>query len=291
MDLNLLLFLLQTDNSATSWLTDNWLIDILTKGGWYIMYPLLFFSIVSLGIIIERLYRYYTIPNEIKSNKMLDELQNMLHKSGTVEPLIEWCDKNKLIFSYIFLKVLKRFNFLVVEKRPILDMRNELLETGNEAAEEYLDEFLPIVNTIASVATLLGLLGTILGMIMSFDEIAKGGKGDPAIVAGGISVALITTAGGLIVAIPSVIGYSFLKRRSMKIVGYLEPFTNHFVNFILKDLARFSTYKEMLKTAYRDGVLNKDEEAFLKEKRIELNISDEESKTLEEEVLKTLGYK
>jgi biopolymer transport protein ExbB len=255
------------------------------------MYPLLFFSIISLGIIIERFYRFYSVPIEKKANSILDHLQSLLQQYGTVEPLIEWCDKNKGIFSYVFLQVLKRFNFLVVEKRPILDMRNELLDTGNESAEEYFEEFLPIVNTIASVATLLGLLGTILGMIMSFDEIAKGGKGDPAVVAGGISVALITTAGGLIVAIPSVIGYSFLKRRTMKLVKYIEPFTNHFVNLILKDLARFATYREMLKTAYRDGVLNKEEEAFLKEKRIELNISDNEGRKLEDEILISLGYK
>ncbi len=286
-----LLIILQTENTLRSWLTENWLVEILNKGGWYIMYPLLFFSIVSLGIIIERLYRYYSVPKESKASEILNNLEDLLNRFGSIDPIIEWCEKNKGVLGYVFLQVLKRFNFLVVEKRPIHDMRNELLDTGAEAADEYFEEFLPIVNTIASVATLLGLLGTILGMIMSFDEIAKGGKGDPAVVAGGISVALITTAGGLIVAIPSVIGYSFLKRRAMKLSKYIEPFTNHFVNLILKDLARFSTYKEMLKTAYRDGVLNKEEEEFLKQKRIELNISDEEAKKLEEEILKSLGKK
>lgn len=289
--MNTLLILLQAENTIQSWLTENWLVEILNKGGWYIMYPLLFFSIVSLGIIIERAYRYFTVPKESKAQNILDEVGELLNKYGSVEPVIEWCEKNKGVLGYVFLQVLKRFNFLIVEKRPILDMRNELLYTGDEAAEEYFEEFLPVVNTIASVATLIGLLGTILGMIMSFDEIAKGGKGDPAVVAGGISVALITTAGGLIVAIPSVIGYSFLKRRAAKLVKYVEPFTNHFVNMILKDLARFSTYKEMLKTAYRDGILNKEEEEFLKQKRIELNISDTEGKKLEDEVLKLLGFK
>lgn len=286
-----LFILLQAESSATSWLTENWLVEILNKGGWYIMYPLLFFSIVSLGIIIERLYRYYTVPKESKIDEILNHFQSEINRTGSIEPIIQWCENTKGVLGYVFLQVLKRFNFLVYEKRPILDMRNELLDTGDEAAEEYFEEFLPVVNTIASVATLLGLLGTILGMIMSFDEIAKGGKGDPAVVAGGISVALITTAGGLIVAIPSVIGYSFLKRRAMKLVKYIEPFTNHFVNLLLKDLARFSTYKEMLKTAYRDGVLNEEEKKFLKEKRIELNISEEEAKKMEEEILKNLGYK
>lgn len=170
-------------------------------------------------------------------------------------------------------------------------MRNELLETSDEAAREYLEEFLPVINTISSVATLLGLLGTILGMISSFNEIAKGGKGDPAIVAGGISVALITTAAGLIVAIPAVLSYSFLKRRMEKISNRLEPICNHFINYLLRDLARMSTYKAMLITAYRDGVLNPEEEKFLREKRIELNISEAEYEKLSAELKKSHGIK
>lgn len=107
------------------------------------MYPLLFFSIVSLGIIIERLYRYLTVPKEHKANQILSELQELLNKYGSVEPIVQWCEKNKGVLGYVFLQLLKRFNFLVVEKRPILDMRNELLDTGEEAAEEYFEEFLP----------------------------------------------------------------------------------------------------------------------------------------------------
>ena len=95
-----------------------------------------------------------------------------------------------------------------------------------------MKSFLPIVATIANVATLLGLFGTIIGMIMSFDELAKGGRGDPAVVAHGISVALLTTAAGLTVAIPSVLGYSFLRRRAEKITKHLEPFEKSFRQYI-----------------------------------------------------------
>lgn len=82
-----LFILLQTENTLQSWLTENWLVEILNKGGWYIMYPLLFFSIVSLGIIIERLYRYYSVPKENKASQILDELQELLNKYGSVEPI------------------------------------------------------------------------------------------------------------------------------------------------------------------------------------------------------------
>ncbi len=288
--MNQFLLIAQTVTEGTgSWLTENWLVDILTKGGWYIMIPLFFFSIVVLGILIERLYKYFTVPSDEKAQLFLNEIEDNIKTYGDIDKVIDLIKSRKGILPFIFLNVIKRYKFLVVEKRPILDMRNELLDTADESSREYLEEFLPVINTISSVATLLGLLGTILGMISSFNEIAKGGKGDPAVVAGGISVALITTAAGLIVAIPAVLSYSFLKRRLEKITAKLEPISNHFINFILRDLARMSTYKAMLLTAYRDGVLNPEEEKFLKDKRIELNISEAEYQKLAAELKKSHG--
>ncbi len=290
--MNQLLIIAQTAASdGGNWLTENWLVDILTKGGWYIMFPLFFFSIIVFGILIERLYKYFTIPSDEKTSVILNEIEENINTHGDIEQVTELLKSRKGILPYIFLNVIKRYKFLVIEKRPILDMRNELIDTADEAGREYLEEFLPVINTISSVATLLGLLGTILGMISSFDEIAKGGKGDPAVVAGGISVALLTTAAGLIVAIPAVLSFSFLKRRLEKIAVKLEPVSNHFINYILRDLARMSTYKAMLITAYRDGVLNADEEKFLKEKRIELNISEAEYEKLSAELKKSHGIK
>ncbi len=272
-----------------NWLTDNWLVNIIMKGGPQIMGPLFLFSIVTFGVLIERLYKYFSVPSNTKANQFLNEIEEIIRKYGDIDKVVDFLKTSKGILSFAFLKVVMRYKFLVEEKRPIHDMRNELLETSDDAVRDYLEEFLPVINTIASVATLLGLLGTIMGMISSFDEIAKGGKGDPAVVAGGISVALLTTAGGLIVAIPAVLSYSFLKRRLEKIAARLEPFANHFINFILRDLARLSTYKAMLLTAYRDGVLNKDEAVFLKDKRVELNISDTEFEKLAQEVKSITG--
>lgn len=274
-----------------NWFTDNWLVSIILKGGPGIMVPLFLFSVITIAILMERLYKFYSIPSDNKASGILDELNEVIKKYGNIDKVVEYLKLHKTILSFVFLKVIMRYKFLVEEKRPILDMRNELLDTAEESTREYLEEFLPIINTISSVATLLGLLGTIIGMISSFDEIAKGGKGDPAVVAGGISIALLTTASGLIVAIPAVLSFSFLRRKLEKIMGKLQPFSNHFINFILRDLARLSTYKAMLLTAYRDGVLNVDEQKFLKEKRIELNISDEEFEKLAKEVHETTGHK
>ncbi|HOJ18959.1 MAG: MotA/TolQ/ExbB proton channel family protein [Ignavibacteriales bacterium] len=288
---SLILLFQENQQVGGSWWRDNWLISIIFKGGVEIMGPLFIFSIIVLAVLLERLYKYYTIPNEAKSNKILEDINENIKKFADIDKVVEYIKTNKTIFSYIFIRVIQRYKFLVGEKRPILDMRNELLDTSDISARDYLEEFLPVINTISSIATMLGLLGTILGMISSFDEIAKGGKGDPAVVAGGISIALLTTAGGLVVAIPAVLAYSFLKRRLEKIINQIAPFSNHFVNFLLKDLARLSTYKEMLLTAYRDGKLNKDEQLFLKEKRLELNISEEEFEKLAKEVLDETGHK
>ncbi len=290
--MNSIILLFQGTAAAESnWLMDNWLMSFIIKGGPGIMVPLFLFSIITIAILMERLYKYYSVPNDKKAGAILDELNELIRKYGNIDKVVEYLKTHKTILSFVFLKVIMRYKFLVEEKRPILDMRNELLDTAEESTREYLEEFLPIINTISSVATLLGLLGTIIGMISSFDEIAKGGKGDPAVVAGGISIALLTTASGLIVAIPAVLSFSFLRRKLEKIMGNLQPFSNHFINFVLRDVARLSTYKAMLITAYRDGVLNVDEQKFLKEKRIELNISDEEFGKLAKEVQEETGAK
>ncbi len=285
------ILLLQDADAGRNWLSDNWLVDTILKGGPEIMVPLFIFSIIVLGVLIERLYKYFSVPTSAKANEYLNQIEGVIQQYGDIEKVEEHIKNGKGILKFVFLRIIMRYKFFVEEKRPILDMRNGLLDTADDSAREYLEEFLPIINTIASVATLLGLLGTIMGMISSFDEIAKGGKGDPAVVAGGISIALLTTAAGLIVAIPAVLSYSFLKRKMEKIVSKLEPFSNHFINYILRDLARLSTYKAMLITAYRDGVLNKEEEEFLKAKRIELNISEEEFIKLAGEVKKVLNVK
>ena len=73
-----------------------------------------------------------------------------------------------------------------------------------------LESGLGIVKSIASIAPLLGLLGTVIGVLISFESISKAGMDDPAVFAGGISLALVTTVAGLIVAIPHYIGYNFL---------------------------------------------------------------------------------
>ena len=87
-----------------------------------------------------------------------------------------------------------------------------LEDTGRHVVHE-LERFLNTLGTIASITPLLGLLGTVTGIIKAFNAITQGGMGDPRMLSGGISEALITTAAGLLVAIPALIAYRYLRGR------------------------------------------------------------------------------
>ena len=90
-----------------------------------------------------------------------------------------------------------------------------------------------VLNTIGNVAPLMGLLGTIIGMITAFEAIAVAGTGDPQVVAGGISQALVTTATGLIVAIPTIVAHRFLARRADASRQALEVYGHAFANSLI----------------------------------------------------------
>jgi biopolymer transport protein ExbB len=263
------------------------MIQYIHDGGPEIMIPLVILSIISLSFILERIWRYFKVPLGDNANKILQGATEAL-TSGEIEAAVGFCQKNKNMLTYVYLKILERFEFLAREKRSITEMRSELGLAAEENSRTYLEEYISIIYTVSTVSPLLGLLGTIIGMIKSFAAITASGVGDPTVVSAGISMALITTATGLIIAIPSVLAYSFFKRMVEKRLVQTEPYQTLFINGLLRDLARFRTYKEMLLTAYRDGVLNKDEQRFLKEKRVELNIADEEGERLESEVKKML---
>lgn len=264
------------------------MIDYIVKGGLYVMIPLVFLSIVSLAFILERIWRYSRVPSGEKADKILKEASDAL-TSGEIERAIQYCKRHKNILTFVYLKILARFEFLAKEKRTINEMRSELALTAEENSRNYLEEYLSIIYTVYTVAPMLGLTGTITGMIKSYGAIAAAGVGDPSVVAAGISEALITTAAGLFIAVPSLLAFNFFRRIVENRLPQLEPYSALFINAVLRDLARFRTYKEMLLTAYRDGILNRDEELFLKEKRIELNIADEEGAKLEREVKELLG--
>ena len=205
------------------------------------MWPLLVCWLIALGVILERLWCLFRVPDEGQSEMELNEAESVLRNQGE-EALVEHLKQGGGVLNFVFAAVLKRYDTLVLESRTdIEDMRQELILTTDEAGVDYLGRLLNALGTIGALAPLMGLLGTILGMIRAFDAIARAGAGDPAAVASGISEALITTATGLIVAIPTIAFHRYLSGRADKVFKSVELYLHAFSNTLL---VRFQNAKQ-----------------------------------------------
>lgn len=175
------------------------MIALIEAAGWPI-WPLIIASIVSLAVIFERAYtlrRTQIIPPDL-----LEQTLAILRKEGgnsnTVRALAEGSPLGRVLSAGI-----RNYN----SSREIM---KEAVEESGRAVAHDLGRYLTTLGTIASVAPLLGLLGTVIGMVEIFGSQTPSG-GNPAVLAHGISVALYNTAFGLIVAIPSMIFYRFFR--------------------------------------------------------------------------------
>ncbi|WP_265821766.1 MotA/TolQ/ExbB proton channel family protein [Geovibrio ferrireducens] len=199
-------------------------VQIMEKGG-VLMYPILFLSMISLGIFLERLY---ALRKERYMPKLfLDKLFEALSKKDLgAARTISSADASSA--AKIASDVLNNLDL------PISRLMEATEESGRYEARR-LEKYLPTLQTIASVSPLLGLLGTVLGMIKTFIVISSQGVGDAQALAGGISEALLTTAAGLSVAIPTMIFYYIVRHRSDRVSLELEQATSKMINLIFKE--------------------------------------------------------
>ena len=185
--------------------------EIVKAGGW-LMLPIIACSIVALAIVIER---FWTLQKERVTPKYLAAKIWQWSKDGKL-------DENRIMQirkSSPLGRVLA--SGLLNQKYDREIMKESIEETGRHVAYE-LQRFLNTLGTIAAISPLLGLLGTVIGMIQVFSVITSVGVGDPGELAGGISKALITTAAGLCVAIPSLIFVRYFRRRVDGLVVGME---------------------------------------------------------------------
>jgi len=184
----------------------------LVKAGGIFMWPIIVCSIAAVGILLERLWtlqRKRVLPQE------LIKKVSQLAEAGQVNPkVIEALEKNSPLGRVLAAALANRDR-----GREIMMERVE--DTGRHVVHE-LERFINSLGTIASISPLLGLLGTVTGIIRAFNAVMLGGMGDPRLLAGGISEALVTTAGGLAVAIPSFIAYRYLRGKVERIVIEME---------------------------------------------------------------------
>jgi len=197
--------------------------ELIQAGGW-LMLPILACSIIALTIIIERLWALRR--SRVLPAALIKALRNA--NQGTFA-LDEGADSRRIMKSplgkIVTVALLKRQQGRDVVKQSIED-------TGRHVVHE-MERYLNMLGTIAAIAPLLGLLGTVFGMIEVFTVISLQGSGNTELLAGGISTALITTAAGLTVAIPSLLFYRYLRGRIDALVVNMEQEAIRLVEVLL----------------------------------------------------------
>jgi biopolymer transport protein ExbB len=176
--------------------------ELIKAGGW-VMWPLILCSVAALAIIGERLWTLQ--KKNIIPPELLNQVQQWLERKEIDESRLTLLRESSPLGRILATGVVNRQHDHEVIKEAIED-------AGRHVVPE-LDRYLNTLGTIAAISPFLGLLGTVLGMIQMFAGIGSHGLGDPSIVAGGISQALIATASGLAVAIPSLMAYRYLRGR------------------------------------------------------------------------------
>ncbi len=191
-------------------------VELFVKGGG-VMYPLLAMSLLSLVFIIERLF--VLRKAKINVNEFLAKLRKSLIVNRSIRDAVKVCEQYQGPVASIMKAGLLKHG------QPREDIEKTI---ENAALYEMgrLERGLVVIATVANVAPLLGFLGTVWGMIKSFDALAEAGLSNPGLVAAGISEALITTAGGLAVAIPAQLFYNYFMSRINKFVRDIETSTN-----------------------------------------------------------------
>ncbi|NNM60585.1 MAG: MotA/TolQ/ExbB proton channel family protein [Steroidobacteraceae bacterium] len=185
--------------------------EIIRAGGGF-MWPIVLCSIAAVAIILERLWALQTsrvIPRDLGR-----KVWNWIESDQVNAEFIQALERNSPLGKLLAIGLANRH-------RP-RELMVERLEDGGRHVVHDLERFLNTLGTIAAVAPLLGLLGTVAGIIHAFNAITAGGLGDPRLLSGGIGEALITTAAGLTVAIPSLISYRYLRGKVERLVIQME---------------------------------------------------------------------
>jgi len=170
--------------------------QLFLRGGW-VMWPLLIFSVLSWAVILERIYTYFTLRPKLA--EIATSLVRSL-RSGDTNSAKQICLSGKPQISEVFVNALDT-------KRP-RELAERMTERSRVRLMSQLKRNLWILGTIGSASPFVGLLGTVVGIVRAFHDMAEKGAGGFSVVAGGISEALIATAAGLVVAIVALITYN-----------------------------------------------------------------------------------
>lgn len=204
------------------------MLEVFRSGG-PLMYVILLLAIFGLAVVFDRIF--YIMVKENENIDMIKEEVIKAVKEDNIKEAIELCGNYKSSVAKVIKGILKEVYY---------DDEVEVSLLEEKAREVALDE-LPkleknmwLLSMSAQLSPLVGLLGTVTGIIMSFKAMALAGAGDPKALSSSISVALVTTAGGLFVAIPSVFAYNYLNRKIDIILNNIEKSSVEIINIIRK---------------------------------------------------------
>ncbi len=208
-------------SGSSSWSLSPDVWGMLKKGG-YTMIPIGLCSIIVLAVVMERFISLR------RKNILPDDLVNATERylrRGDYEETVRICERFNVPFAHVIRAALARRHLGIGE------MERAMVGTGQHQAT-VLSRNLRTLGVIANLAPMLGLFGTVVGMIRAFEVISQFGTGNPSLVAEGISEALITTAAGLIIGIPSLAAYHFFRSRGDRFLFEIETIAFEFLHIL-----------------------------------------------------------
>lgn len=200
------------------------LLSLFADGG-PMMYPLVLCSLFALGVIIAKAITLTTAHRE--SSQLMEQVQE-LAEQGDLSGAIRLAEDTPGPVAAILLAGLRRIHERQATDRDV----EKAVQTTGVIELGFLERGLVVLATIANVAPLMGFLGTVAGMISAFGAIAEAGQVEASLVAGGIKVALITTATGLAIAVPVNIAYNYFVSKIDRLIVEMEEGTAQVLGLI-----------------------------------------------------------
>ncbi len=199
--------------------------------GWFFMWTLLFVAVFMVAVAIERAY-YIMVRSNINAPKFMSEIRKLV-KGGDYKKAIALCNSARdKALPQVVLSGLKR-----VSENETIDFRSiqNSVDEGTLEVIPRLQERTSFLAMIANVATLIGLMGTIYGLIAAFRSVSAPGidaTEKSRMLAAGIAVAMNTTLTGLIIAVPAILIYTLLHNKTVKIIDEIDEHTVKLINLI-----------------------------------------------------------
>ena len=188
-----------------------------------ILWVLVIISIGAFAVILERIV-FFAVNEKNVGNNFKDEILSLV-ANKKLDEAIALCDTKKSCVA----TAVKKFLQKAPKGIDVQDYEFILKEVTNQEISPY-ERRLNLLSSVISISPMLGLLGTVTGMIRAFTNISKYGTGDAAIVADGIAEALLTTAAGLMIAIPVIVVYNYLNRRLEKMENEIDDVVTNIIN-------------------------------------------------------------